>query len=215
MKKLIFGLLLFAAAGPLSSCEDSSKIPAPEVTSVPLIIAKPSTDPEKNYFNTTRAAASINSLPFQSNPTRPVFEFTFDVPNHRDVKIRTVEVYKSFKRQTSIGPRVLVGGYSSFPATVTLNSQEALAGLQRIFYASGATTPTLRSLLGETPTRPNEIFSGDVILFTFEYVLEDGSRVILTPLTEVQLAGGAPPAKVVSGNQVNPPYAVQAVFIVR
>ncbi|HEX8330173.1 MAG TPA: hypothetical protein VF629_21750 [Hymenobacter sp.] len=214
MNKIIFGLLLLTAIGSLSSCEDSSKIPAPEVTSVPLVVAKPSTDPKKDHFNTTRAAFSITRLASDPNPTRPVFEFTFDIPNQRDVKIKTVEVYKSFKQLTSIGPRVLVGEYSSFPATVTLNSQEALTGLQRLLYVSGVSTPTLDNLLGDTPSSRNEIVSGDVILFTFEYVLEDGSRVILTPLTDVRLASG-PPAKVISGNQVNPPYALQALFIVR
>ncbi|GAC1373172.1 MAG: hypothetical protein NVSMB30_14830 [Hymenobacter sp.] len=206
-------MLVVALAG-LGSCKESSRIPAPAVTSVPLIFPKASTDVEKNHYDTQRAAASINNLPRLANPTRPVFEFTFDVPDQRDVKLKAVEVYKSFQRGISIGPRVLVGAYSTFPTTVTLNSQEALTGLQRLFYSTGATLPTLRNLLAATPAAPNEVLTGDLIVFTFEYVLQDGSRVILTPLSDVKLAGGAAAAKVISGTQINPPYALYARFVV-
>ncbi|WP_310393259.1 hypothetical protein [Hymenobacter sp.] len=223
MKKILFGALLAVATGSLSSCEENSKNPAPEFTSVPLIFAKVSSDVEKSYFNTTRAAASINNLPNTPDVTpadprkgqRPVFEFTFDVPDQRDVRIQAVEVYKSFQRDIRIGPRVLVGSYDSFPATVSLNSQEALTGLQQLFFSGpSATLPTLRNLLGATPNARNEVITGDVIVFTFEYVLEDGSRIILTPLSDVRLAGNATPAKVISGTQINPPYALYARFFV-
>ena len=214
MNKLLTGLLLGAMLGALGSCKESSRIPAPAVTSVPLLFAKASSDPTKSYFNTTRAAASTNTLPRLADPTRPVFEFTFDVPNQRDVQLQAVEVYKSFQRGVRIGPRVLVGSYTSFPATVTLTSQEALTGLQQLFFSSpSATLPTLRNLLGATASAPNEIFSGDLVVFTFEYVLKDGSRVVLTPLADVRLAGGGV-AKVISGTQINPPYALYAKFAV-
>ncbi|ALW85447.1 hypothetical protein AUC43_10275 [Hymenobacter sedentarius] len=113
----------------------------------------------------------------------------------------------------NIGPRVLQGSYSTFPARVFLNSQEPLSSLQRLFFATGEVLPSLRNLLGATPTSPNEVLTGDLIVFTFEYVLEDGSRVILTPLSDVKLAGGAT-AKVISGTQINPPYALYAKFTV-
>ena len=214
MNKLLTGLLLGALLSAFGSCKESSRIPAPDVTSVPLIFAKASADPNKSYFNTTRAAVSSNNLPRLADPTRPVFEFSFDVPNQRDVQLQAVEVYKSFQRGVRIGPRVLVGSYSSFPATVTLTSQEALTGLQQLFFSSpSATLPTLRNLLGATASAPNEIFSGDIVVFTFEYVLKDGSRVVLTPLTDVKLAGGGV-AKVISGTQINPPYALYAKFAV-
>lgn len=218
MKKLLLGLVLVTSMGTLASCEDSSKIPAPEVTSVPLILAKASSDPAKNYFDRQRAAASINGLTQLSNPTRPVFEFSFDIPDQRDVRLKTVEVYKSFKRDVTIGPRVLVGAYDSFPATISLNSQDALAGLQRLFLnGPTATLPTPGNLLTSTPANPdtpNPLLNGDVVVFTFEYVLQDGSRVILTPLSDVKLANGAT-VKVISGNQINPPYALYAEFQVR
>jgi hypothetical protein len=213
MKKLLLGVLLFSALGSVSSCKDASKIPAPEVTSVPLIFAKVSPNVENNHYDTQRASTSVNNLPRLANPTRPVFEFTIDIPDQRDIKLQAVEVYKSFQRGTSIGPRALVGSYSTFPATVSLNSQDALTGLQRLFYVPGATLPTLRNLLGATTSSVNEVLSGDIILFTYEYVLQDGSRVILTPLSDVKLAGGAT-TKVISGTQINPPYALQAKFIV-
>ena len=213
MKKLIIGLLLVSSMGTFSSCKESSKIPAPEVTSVPLIFPKASADVEKSYFNTTRAAASINNLTRLPDPTRPVFEFSFDVQDQRDVRIKAVEVYKSFQRGINIGPRVLQGSYNTFPVKVSINSQDALTGLQRLFFATGEVLPSLRNLLGATASNPNEVLNGDLIVFTFEYVLEDGSRVILTPLSDVKLAGGAT-AKVISGTQINPPYALYAKFTV-
>ena len=80
MKKVIFGLILLSAMGSLSACKDSSKIPAPEVTSVPLILPRLSSDPTKTYFNTQRANVSINRLATLPNPTRPVLEFFIDIP---------------------------------------------------------------------------------------------------------------------------------------
>ncbi|GAB2692738.1 hypothetical protein GCM10011495_01990 [Hymenobacter frigidus] len=216
MKKVIFGLILLSAMGSLSACKDSSKIPAPEVTSVPLILPRLSSDPAKTYFDTQRANVSINRLATLPNPTRPVLEFFIDIPDQRDVKIKTVEVYKSFKRLGQpIGPRALSGSYTSFPATVSLTSQEALSGLQRLLFST-APLPSLSLLLAATPSAPNTpnpISSGDAIIFTFEYVLEDGSRVILTPLTDVKLDGvGTPPARVISGTQINAPYALYGSF---
>ncbi|WP_426059595.1 hypothetical protein [Hymenobacter sp. B1770] len=212
MKKLLLSLLVVSATlASLSSCQDSSKIPAPDVTSVPLIFAKASPDPSKNSFDFLRARASINELPSLANPTRPVFEFTIDIPDQRDVKIREVEVYKSFLRGTRLGPRAFVGAYNTFPATVSLNSQTALTGLQQLVFTSNASLPSLSSLVGATPTARNPIFNGDIIVFTFEYVLQDGSRVILTPLTDVRLDDGSV-AKVISGTQINPPYALYAKF---
>ena len=217
MKKVFFGLLLLSVMGSLSACKDSSKIPAPEVTSVPLIFPKFTSDPSKSYFDTQRASASINGLAVLPNPTRPVLEFTINLPDQRDVKIKAVEVYKSFQKPNQqIGPRALAGSYSSFPATVSLNSQDALSGLQRLAVVPGDALPSLSPLLLSTPSAPgarNPIVNGDFIIFTFEYVLEDGSRVVLTPLTDVRLNGGGT-AKVISGTQVNPPYALVARFTV-
>ena len=215
MKKVFLGLLLLSAMGSFSSCKDSSKIPAPEVTSVPLIFPKVSSDPEKNHFDFVRARARVTELPTLANPTRPVVEFVIDIPDQRDVKIKAVEVYMSFQRiNQPIGPRALAGSYSSFPATVAINSQDALTGLQQLSFAPGKSLPSLTSLIGATPSTRNPILNGDVIIFTFEYLLENGSKVILTPLTDVKLdvPAGSPAAfaKVISGNQINPPYALYA-----
>lgn len=199
--------------GLFSSCKESSKIPAPAFTSVPLIFGKVSDDVSKSYFDFVRGRASIVELDTLPNRTRPLFEFTIDIPNQRDVQIKSVEVYKSFKRLTRIGPRTLVGAYESFPTKISLNSQQALAGLQQLTTPTGA-LPSLNALVGASPEVRNPIFSGDVVVFTFEYVLQDGSRVILTPLSEVRLANGTI-TRVISGNQINPPYAVYGIFQTR
>lgn len=212
MKKLLIGMLLLSGLGSFSACKDASKIPAPEVTSVPLISPVASPDPEKDHFDQQRAAASVDGLPSLPNPTRPVFEFTFDIPDQRDIQLRTVEVYKSFQRGNNIGPRVLAGSYSSFPARVSINSQDALTGLQRLYTSAGLAIVT--PLLGVNSAARNQVLSGDRIVFTFEYVLQDGSRVILTPLADVKLASGGT-VKVISGNQVNPPYSIYGRIFVR
>ena len=106
---------------------------------------------------------------------------------------------------------MLQGSYSSFPATVSVNSQDALTGLKRLLTVTGAALPTTSTLLGATNAQPNSIVSGDIIVFTFEYILEDGSRVVLTPLTKVNLSDGTT-VQVISGTQINPPYAVEAAF---
>ena len=119
---------------------------------MPLIFPKFTSDPSKSYFDTQRAAASITQLATFPNPTRPVLEFIINVPDQRDVKIKAVEVYKSFQKPNQqIGPRVLAGSYSSFPATVSLNSQDALSGLQRLLFLPGNSLPSLNPLLLSTP----------------------------------------------------------------
>lgn len=207
MKQFAFGLLLFASAiGAFSSCKDSSKIPAPDVTSAPLFFPQVSSDRNKNHFDYATARASI-----ASNPTRPVYEFTIDLKDQRDVKIKAVEVYKSFKRGNIIGPRVLSGSYSSFPTTVSINSQDALRDLPRLISlpaVGGLPQSYLTPTVSATTTGTNPILPGDIIIFTFEYVLEDNSRIILTPLTSVPLLAPNPAAQIISGGRINAPYAL-------
>jgi hypothetical protein len=207
MKQFAFGLLLFASAtGAFSSCKDSSKIPAPDVISAPLFFPQVSSDKTKNHFDYGSARA-----PEASNPVRPVFEFTIDLKDQRDVKIKAVEVYKSFKRGNTIGPRALAGSYSTFPVTISLNSQQVLTDLKRLTLQNpigGLPQSTLSDTKASSPTATNGILTGDVIIFTFEYVLEDDSRIILTPLTSVPLLAPSPPAQVISGGRINAPYAL-------
>lgn len=219
-------LLLLSVAGGLTSCREESRLPAPKLLgSLPLITPVLSTDPEKAYFNFRRSQLSDNGLLTSTaitNRTRPVFEFTFSLDNTRDLKVKTVEVYKSFQRISDLGPRVLVGSYSSFPATVSLNSQDALAGLSRLITQPPA-LPYLLDIKATTPTANNAIFNNlDSILFTFEYVLEDGRRIILTPVTKKILGNTPPPANVpprtptvdvlANTTQINAPYSIKAVF---
>ena len=70
---------------------------------------------------------------------------------------------------------------------------------------------SVSNLLATTTTGRNVILAGDAVVFTFEYVLQDGSRVTLTPLTEVTLTDGTK-VKVISGNQIVAPYALFARF---
>ena len=97
MKKLIFSLfLLVPLVGSLSSCREQSKIPEPQVDSVPLIL--PEINPAKSFFSFLPSQASV-----ASNPTRPVFEFTVNPSQVAGVQLETVEVYKSFVRDGVFG----------------------------------------------------------------------------------------------------------------
>ena len=199
MKKLIFSLfLLIPFVGSLSSCREQSKIPEPQVDSVPLIL--PQINPAKSFFGYDSSRVAIFG-----NHVRPVFEFTINPTQVAGVQIETVEVYKTFVRDNVFGPRVKVKDLTNFPAVVTINSQEALTGL--------FTNNTPQSFVkAPTAFAPNRIFGGgkDAVLFTFEYVLSDGRRVILTPLTTPLTTAGTTGA--VTGNQAAAPYAALATF---
>lgn len=218
MKNIFFGLsLLIVGTGALAGCRETSKLPEPAFESMPLIIPEYSSDIKKTYYDFRRARASFDYL--ADSLTRPVFEFTIN-PTNRDIKIRTVEVYKSFGstvgtpapppgikspaplgRNFSFGPRVKVGEYSSFPATVTVRSDVAIADLP--YYPAGLggisqlVAPINNSLFA------NAIAPGTAVVFTFEYVLEDNRRIILTPLD----SRGS-----VTGTFAAAPYAAVALF---
>ena len=104
-------------------------------------------------------------------------------------------------RDGVFGPRVKVKDLTSFPAVVSITSQEALTDL--------FTNNTLQSFVkAPNATSVNRIFdaSKDKIVFTFEYVLSGGRHVILTPLTTSGTTGA------VTGNQAGAPYAAVAFF---
>lgn len=195
-------LLLLSAVTGLSSCRESSKLPEPKNESIPLII--PEITASKSFFPFRRSQLSeqirIDSL--SSRPdyyTRPEFQFVVN-PSQGYAELQTVEVYKSFRRGTTFGPRVKIGDITSFPATVTLTSQEALKGL-----FPSASAGTLAVLANPAIlTLNNRIVRNDAIVFTFEYVLKDGRRIILTPVaTDNTLLASA---------QINAPLAAIAVF---
>lgn len=168
MKKLFLYLTFLAGVtGVLSACKRDQVVPAPEKESFPIIYPEISADSTRRFFSTEFAR-----LPEASNPTRPVFEFTIN-PTDQPGKLQTVEVYKSFRRGLLLGPRVKVGDYSSFPATVSLNSQEAITDLK---------TNTLITIKGSSTTARNTMQSGDAVIFSFEYITQDGRRIVLTPL---------------------------------
>ncbi|MGY3088847.1 hypothetical protein ACVWYF_001887 [Hymenobacter sp. UYAg731] len=206
MKKLLFSLLCLASlAGTTSGCREQSRIPEPATDSVPLIL--PEINPNKSFFPFRRAQLSeqIRMDSFTLKPayyTRPVFEFVVN-PSQGYAELQTVEVYKSFRRGTTLGPRVKVADLTSFPATISLSSQEILQGLYPTSIAG-----TLPLLANPTVlTLNNRIAKNDAIVFTFEYVLKDGRKIILTPLSTVDGSVGAP-----TGTLINAPYAAVAVF---
>lgn len=219
--------LTLAAIGGLAACRETSRLPAPKLAgSVPLTIPVVSTDTAKQYLNYARTRASTAALALLAPATRPVYEFTFDLDNTRDKRVQTVEVYKSFKRigstGTFFGNRVLVGAYNSFPATVSVNSQDLLTDLQRIIYPEPPSPPTpyLLALKASNPAASNiQVQKNDAVVFTFEYILDDGSRVVLTPIKYVTVGaspGGTPPAVtsvpvLATTTQVNAPYAIEAI----
>lgn len=196
-------LLLLTAAATLSSCRETSKLPEPAYESIPLII--PEINPQKSFFDLVTSRYSVNALA-TNNATRPVFEFVVN-PSQGYSEIQTVEVYKSFFRTagSSLGPRVKVADLTSFPATVTLDSQQALQGL----FPTSATTdiPNPLAVLGANPTLQNRIINGNAVVFTFEYVMKDGRRITLTPLSKTVGSINAP-----TGVQSLAPLAAYAYF---
>lgn len=211
MKNLILGFgLLLSAAATVSGCRETSKLPEPAIENMPLIFPLKSTDVNKRFFDLQRARANENALQNYDPATRPTFEFTID-PTNRDVKIRTVEVYKSFATPLNaagtsfnFGPRVKLGDYSSFPATISVGSMEALKGLT--YLDAGLPIPIIQLLPDGTPDPTKFILPvtlGKAVVFTFEYILEDGRRIILTPL---DTRGG------ITGTFTSAPYAMYAFF---
>ncbi|MDO7876633.1 hypothetical protein Q5H93_17945 [Hymenobacter sp. ASUV-10] len=219
MKKALIGLLLLASASAaFTSCKDEDKDPQPSVVSVPLFFPTLTTDSD-TVLNLQRTRASDNALANLPNPTRPQIKFTINITDQRDVKIKAVQVYKSYRATSgaSLGPRILAGEYPTFPTTVEYNSQEILTGL--LSYTPPTppdTVGTVRPIKGATASANNTVFSGSTILFTFEYVLEDGRHIILTPVNKInaRLQGSTDPFKtyeVVTGTQTNAPYALPIV----
>ncbi|MBO2011544.1 hypothetical protein [Hymenobacter negativus] len=199
-------LLLLSAATTLSSCRETSRLPEPAYESIPIIF--PEINPQKSYFDLVTSRYSINALA-TANATRPVFEFVVN-PSQGYSEIQTVEVYKSFFRTASstLGPRVKVIDLTSFPATVSINSQQALEGL----FPTTPTTdiPNPIAVLGASPTLQNRIINGNAVVFTFEYVMKDGRRITLTPLSTTVGSIGAP-----TGPQSLAPMAAYAYFATR
>ncbi|MDO7847031.1 hypothetical protein Q5H92_11730 [Hymenobacter sp. M29] len=191
--------LLLTAASSLVACREDSKLPAPTTESIPLII--PEINPQKSFYDIISAKPSTNALAAQGL-TRPVFEFVVN-PSQGYSEIQTVEVYKSYRRDLRLGPRVKVMDLTSFPATVTINSQDALRGLYATSPVTGQAAP--QPVLGETSAIINRVFNGEAIVFTFEYVMKDGRRITLTPLSTTSGSVGAP-----QGTFVNAPYAAIA-----
>jgi hypothetical protein len=191
--------LLLTVTSSLVACRETSKLPAPAIEDIPLII--PEINPQKSFYDVTTTRPSTAAITAQ-NQSRPVFEFVVN-PSQGYTEIQTVEVYKSFRRDNKLGPRLKVMDLTSFPATVSINSQDALRGLYATSPVSGSAPR--QPLLGETNTTTNRVFNGEAVVFTFEYVMKDGRRIILTPLSTLAGSVDAP-----LGTFINAPYAAIA-----
>ena len=100
---------------------------------------------------------------------------------------------------------------TSFPATVTINSQEAITGLYPSSPVAGQVAPL--PVKGLTSSAINRIDLPstkirNAVVFTFEYVMKDGRRIVLTPLSSAAGSTGA----VIPNTFVNAPLAAIAVF---
>lgn len=205
MKKLLLSLLSLALLAGTSGCREQSRIPEPAVDSVPLIL--PEINPQKSYFDVTASRMSIN-VAVASNTMRPVFEFVVN-PSKGQAEIQTVELYKSYLRGSRLGPRVKVRDLTSFPVTITMDSQEAITDLYPSSPIAGQSAPLPIKALTASLINRIELptIAQSAIVFTFEYVMKDGRRIILTPLSTTEGTVGAP-----TGTQVNAPYAAIALF---
>ena len=209
MKNFLIGCLLLSAATGLSSCKDSAKIPAPAQEDLPLLFPRFEIgDKETSFLKYSTTRMSEDELR-AAGLTRPTVKFVIEQVANRDLKIATLEVYKSYGRGAnsvfSYTPRVKLAEYpgSALPITATFKSDQLLAGLT-FDAGSNAYSPIVK--LQPDGITPDPQFSNNNftdtsrILITFEYIMEDGRRIILTPLSR---------AGVVTGTFTNPPYALR------
>lgn len=213
-------LLLLSAATALSSCRETSKLPEPAYENIPIIF--PEINPEKASFDYNAARVSVNDAR-RLNVTRPVFEFVIN-PSKGYTEIQTVIVYKSFSRAGVLGPRVKQTEVSEFPATITLDSQQALDGLYpssqtyTVDAAGQPTTVPVRPLVlavkGANDGAPNRIdpptVQKNAIVFTFEYVMKDGRKITLAQLNPA--VNTASSGSLLPSSFVNTPLAAVAEF---
>lgn len=207
MKNFAFAAsLLLASSAVFTSCYDRDRDPMPEYTSIGLV--KATLDPATDTidFTTARAAPA-------TNPTRPIVRFTLDLYSQRDIKITKVYIYRTIRRGTttfSYSPRFLLDSVTTFPTTLEYNTQQLLTGVSRLDLT---TKPiTVIPAINPVPTFPNRIFNNESFLFTYEYILENGKRIILTQTNNKKVPTGAPGDstvfQTVTGAQSLEPYAL-------
>lgn len=192
--------LLLASSAALTSCYDRARDPMPEYTSVGLV--KATVDPATDTIAYVPARAAVST-----NPVRPKVTFTIDLYSQRDVKVTKVYVYRTLRRGTttfSYSPRFLLTEVTTFPTTLTFDSQQLLTDMVRL---DATTNPaTVVPYIQTAATSPNRIFQTDSFVFTYEYELENGERVVLTPTTKTTI--GSQTYETITGSQINAPYAL-------
>jgi len=201
------GTLLALATVSLTSCYDRDRDPMPEYSSVALVNA--TLDP---------ATATIPLLPARAaaatNPTRPEIRFTIDLYSQRDTKVSKVFVYRTLRRGStaavySYSPRFLLAEVTTFPTTLTFNSQQLLTDMVRLTTDANTGAVTAVPYIPPTATAVNRIFTGDTFIFTYEYELENGQRIVLTPTTKQTSSSPTTQAyETITGSQINAPYAL-------
>lgn len=188
MKKIMFALWLGFTAVAVTSCKDNDKDPRPATESMPNVT---STNATPTFSQADARNAAIN----------PTITFTVNVTGPSIDQVEAVEVYKTFRNivrnaqgQSTIQtlPRVLVRSIAPAQTTIEIPFNDLVANLQRRGAASGA---AFNAPL--TPLTRASLTAQESFLFTYELILKDGRRIVLTPTS-----GG-----VVSGSQTIAPFA--------
>jgi|GEM_PF-1647609 len=227
MKNLLrAGWLLAAASLALPACQDAQRLPTP-TRIVPLIRATVAADADT--FDLVRARYPVSMSSQQPMLNRPVCRFTLNRNYSSDgIIIRKVLVYKMLRRGAdsatyTFSTRALAREVTSLPATLTIDSQEALTGIYRL---GAPTTGTNADSLGQASTAIplvpplstsfNRIFLNDAIVFTFEYEVEINGQtqhVVLDPTHKVSVEYPTPQElEVLDGPPVSAPYSVTVPF---
>ena len=197
--------LLLASSAALTSCYDRDRDPMPEYSSVGLV--KATLDPATDTVSYVPARAAPST-----NPTRPQVTFTVDLYSQRDVKITKVYVYRTLRRGATTytySPRFFLEEVTTFPKTLSYNTQELLTGMMRVDATSNPATAI--PYIPGPASSPNRIFENDAFLFTYEYELENGKRIVLTPTSKTTV--GTQTYETITGSQILAPYALVVPII--
>ncbi|GAB2965894.1 hypothetical protein GCM10027048_39880 [Hymenobacter coalescens] len=188
MKKILFALWLGVAAVSMTSCKDEDKDPLPKFEEVPLVLSALTT-------------ATYTQADARSTTANPVISLTTNVTGPNLDKVESVEIYKSLRNivrnaqgQLALQtlPRVLVRTIPPAPTTTEISFNDLVANMQRRGPSSGSAFDAPLAPLTRASLTAQESF-----VFTYELVMKDGRRVVLTPTS-----GG-----IVSGTQAAAPYA--------
>lgn len=198
MKKIMFALWLGCTSVAMTSCKDNEKDPRPASESVPNITS-------------LTATSTISQADARNAAINPTVSFTVNVTGPSIDRVEAIEVYKSFRgivantqgqNVLSTLPRVLVRTIPPVQTTIDITLNDLVANMQRRGTAAGASitaplSPLTRASLTAGATGTPLANLRESFIFTYEILMKDGRRIILTPTS-----GG-----VVSGAQTSAPFA--------